>query len=174
MRKEELQIKTAILIKIYCKNDKIMIKSRKEVPHMKKSKIGLRIVSMALTLSLVLTAVPLESVSAKETEHEQLTDSSELWIPEHEPPLPNTEGDLPWEELATAVLPDADKSEVISDDLIAERDHVNRLWKQEEDLNTIIFQNRDGTKTMYWFDQPVKYVDENGEVKDKKNELTEQ
>ena len=141
---------------------------------MKKSKIGLRIVSMALTLSLVLTAVPLESVSAKEAEHEQLTDSSELWTPEQESPLPNTEGDLPWEELKTAVLPDADKPEVIGDDLIAERDHVNRLWEQEEDLNTIIFQNRDGTKTMYWFDQPVKYVDENGEVKDKKNELTEQ
>ena len=174
MRKEELQIKTAILIKIYCKNDKIMIKSRKEVPHMKKSKMGLRIVSMALALSIILTAIPTETVLAKEIEHEQLTDSSELWIPEHEPPLPNTEGDLPWEELATAVLPDADKSEVISDDLIAERDHVNRLWEQEEDLNTIIFQNRDGTKTMYWFDQPVKYVDENGEVKDKKNELTEQ
>lgn len=141
---------------------------------MKKSKMGLRIVSMALALSLTLTAVPPDTVFAQEIEHEQLTDSSELWIPEQEPPLPNTEGDLSWEELATAVLPDADKSEVISDELIAERDHVNRLWEQEEDLNTIIFQNRDGTKTMYWFDQPVKYVDENGEVKDKKNELTEQ
>lgn len=140
---------------------------------MKRSKIGLRIVAMALTLSLVLTAVPIETVLAQETEHEQLTDSSELWTPEQESPLPNTEGDLPWEELATAVLSDADKSEVISDELIAERDHVNRLWEQEDDLNTIIFQNRDGTKTMYWFDQPVKYVDENGEVKDKNNELTE-
>ncbi len=140
---------------------------------MKRSKIGLRIVAMALTLSLVLTAVPIETVLAQETEHEQLTDSSELWTPEQESPLPNTEGDLPWEELATAVLSDADKSEVISDELIAERDHVNRLWAQEDDLNTIIFQNRDGTKTMYWFDQPVKYVDENGEVKDKNNELTE-
>ena len=32
---------------------------------------------------------------------------------------------------------------------IEERGHVNRLWEQEEDLNTVIFQNRDGTKTMY-------------------------
>ena len=40
--------------------------------------------------------------------------------------------------------------------------HVKRFRAQETDLNSIIFQNRDGTKTMYYFAYPVKYTDELG------------
>ena len=39
------------------------------------------------------------------------------------------------------------------------------------DLNTVVFQNRDGTKTMYQYGSPVKYVDETGQVRDKRNTL---
>ena len=50
------------------------------------------------------------------------------------------------EELATAQLPPEDIPEMVTDAQIAEKEHVNRLWEQEEDLNTVIFQNRDGSK----------------------------
>lgn len=76
------------------------------------------------------------------------------------------------EELATAQLPPEDIPEMVTDAQIAEKEHVNRLWEQEEDLNTVIFQNRDGSKTLYYFDYAVKYVDENGVVRDKKNLLS--
>ena len=49
--------------------------------------------------------------------------------------------------------------------------HVHRLREQESDLSTVIFQNRDGTKTMYCFDELVKYRDANGQVQDKDNSL---
>lgn len=44
--------------------------------------------------------------------------------------------------------------------------HVARV-PAEEDLNTIVYRNLDGTKTAYFFDYNVKYVDENGQTKDK-------
>ena len=47
------------------------------------------------------------------------------------------------------------------------------MWEQEEDLNSIVFQNRDGTKTMYYYPDAVKYVDSDGLVRDKSNLLTE-
>ena len=141
---------------------------------MKKRRKKLKIVSFLLSISLLVTAFTPFTVFAEEPSHEQLTDSSQLWTPEHQEPLPNTEGDLPLEELETAVLTDEDKPEIISEDAITEKGHVNRLWEQESDLNTIIFQNRDGKKTMYYFTEPVKYKDKDGNIKDKKNKLTEQ
>lgn len=44
--------------------------------------------------------------------------------------------------------------------------HVARVYA-EEDLNSIVYRNTDGTKTAYFFDYNVKYVDENGVTKDK-------
>ncbi len=40
-----------------------------------------------------------------------------------------------------------------------------RLKDKEEDLNTFVFQNADGTETMITYDYPVKYVDD-GHIKD--------
>ncbi|MBE6947797.1 MAG: DNRLRE domain-containing protein [Ruminococcaceae bacterium] len=45
--------------------------------------------------------------------------------------------------------------------------HIARLYEDEgTDLNKVIFLNIDGTKTMYTFDFPVKYVDDNGIIQD--------
>ena len=111
--------------------------------------------SMAILLSLSL-AIGMFSgigVSAEETaETREEQEIQELWTPEKEAEEAlNTAGDLSLEELATAELSEADIPEVVSAAEIEERGHVNRLWEQEEDLNTVIFQNRDGTKTMYYF-----------------------
>lgn len=52
-----------------------------------------------------------------------------------------------------------------------QKGHVNRLKSAEKNLNTVVFQNKDGTETTYIFIRPVKYVDENGEVKDKSDKI---
>lgn len=86
--------------------------------------------------------------------------------------LLNYTGELSLEELETAELPADDIPEVFSDALVSQNNHVNRLRLLEQDLNTVIFQNRDGTNSVYLFSTPVKYVDDNGNVKDKSNSLT--
>ena len=44
--------------------------------------------------------------------------------------------------------------------------HVERL-ESEEELDTLVFRNQDGTYTTYLFDLPIKYVAENGSVQEK-------
>ncbi len=52
-----------------------------------------------------------------------------------------------------------------------ERGHVERLREEETDLFSAIFLNEDGSKTMYMFASPIKYVSASGEVKDKRVDL---
>ena len=127
----------------------------------------------ALSLCLAVGTFGGIPVSAQEEVAPQETPqlSEERWTPDEaeQARLQSTAGDMSLAELATAVLPEADKPELVSEAAIAEKGHVNRLHEQETDLNTVIFQNRDGTKTLYYFAQPVKYVDETGQVRDKNN-----
>ncbi len=138
-----------------------------------KTKRFAKLISIVLALSIILGTLPIVSVSAQEVAGEELTKESELWVPENDSSALSTEGDLSLQELETAVLSAEDKPEIVSQAAIDEKQHVNRLWKQEADLNSIIFQNKDGTKTMYYFEEAVKYVDKNGKVKDKKNTISE-
>ncbi len=57
------------------------------------------------------------------------------------------------------------------DDLIS-RGHVERLKDEETDMYSVIFRNADGSKTLYMFAQPVKYVASNGEIRNKSTEIT--
>ena len=72
------------------------------------------------------------------------------------------EGDLDLLTLKTAELDPSEKPEIISASLIEEKQHVNRLYEQEPDVFTIMFQNRDGGKTVYVFSHPVKTVSPSG------------
>ena len=122
----------------------------------------------------MLSAFPNLPVFAQESSSkEKLTEKGELWQPESNPNALNFEGDLSIEELQSAKLNDEDMPEIVGQDNIEEKGHVNRLWEQEEDLNSIVFQNRDGTKTMYYYNYPVKYKDANGKIKDKSNKITQ-
>ena len=135
-------------------------------------KLRLRGMATLLAFSLLITAMPPMTSLAKEVAPEEKQTTHEMWSPE-EIQLPNTEGDLPLEELGTAELLPEDTPEIVSAKDIENKGHVNRLWEQESNLNTIVFQNRDGTKTAYHYSDPVKYTDKNGKVKDKKNKLSE-
>ncbi len=135
-----------------------------------------RVRSLVIALSLALSIGMLNPIAlAEELNPDEVSGTEEitLWEPETEEPILNTEGDLSLNELANRILPVEDAPEVVSAEAIEENGHVNRLWAQETDLNTIIFQNKDGTKTMYYFAYPVKYVDEDSIIHDKKNDVTE-
>ena len=49
-------------------------------------------------------------------------------------------------------------------------DHVARL-PQEETLDSYVFLNQDGTRSVYYMGRPVKYVDENGTIHEKDTTL---
>lgn len=64
-------------------------------------------------------------------------------------------------------LAESDVPDIIGYNEAIKKDHVSRLYSDEGDnLNKVVFLNLDGTKTMYLFDFPVKYVDTNGEIQD--------
>ena len=136
---------------------------------MKKRK-SLRALSVLMALVMSFSAVqslPVAAAQAAENEPntQEVQQDNELEF------LP---GDLTEKELQTAKLTESDTPEVVDDALIQKNEHVNRLWEQEDALNTIVFQNKNGSKTMYVYAAPVKYKDKTGKVKDKKNKLSEQ
>ncbi len=58
-------------------------------------------------------------------------------------------------------------------DMVEDEGHVQRLYA-EESLDTLVFRNRDGTKTTYFFAEDIKFTDDEGyvEVKDISLEYT--
>lgn len=70
-------------------------------------------------------------------------------------------------ELDEDTVPDA-----VGIETAKERVHIRRLYDEEPDLNTVIFENPDGSRTMYVFDYPVKYIADDGSVKDISLEIT--
>ena len=62
-------------------------------------------------------------------------------------------------------------TELISEENMDEYGHVARVFAAEGDMNEICILNEDGSNSVYIFDYPVKYVDEDGIIKDKSNKL---
>ena len=81
---------------------------------------------IVLVLSLMLSAFPSISVFAQEASNkEKLTEKGELWQPESNSNALNFEGDLSIEELQSAKLSDEDTPEIVGQDNIEEKGHVN-------------------------------------------------
>jgi len=119
----------------------------------------LKFISTVLVLSICLTILPSFPALAQESFAQTTVSPDTL--------------EIALQMLETPRLPEEDKPEAVASYLVEQKGHVVRLREKEEDLNTVIFQNRDGNKTMYHFDQPVKYVDKNGNIKDKKTTVTD-
>lgn len=135
---------------------------------------ALRYTSAALCISLLtgmFGGLDLKADEGIPSEKETHSLSHEAWVPRDAEPAWRYEGDLSQSELATAVLSENDIPECIDPSLASEKQHVKRLYAQETDFYTVIFQNRDGSKTMYSFNEPVKFKDKAGVVRDKSNAL---
>ena len=117
----------------------------------KNSKQLYKLVSLLLVIAL-LCQFPLNTIAIGDNETE-ITSVSETPVLE--------------ETVDNEVIPLVSAAEVpnfISQAQIEEHGHISRL-SDEETLNTLVYLNRDGTKTKYIMDYPVKYVDENGNMK---------
>lgn len=140
-----------------------------KVKHKKQS---FRALSLLLSASLLAGMAGAFPVSAQE----ELTtyipaEEADTWSPRENAAARSAAGDLTPSQLATARLSEDELPAGMSLAEAQSLQHVHRLREQESDLSTVIFQNRDGTKTMYCFDEPVKYRDANGQVQDKDNSL---
>ncbi|MGM9646754.1 MAG: Ig-like domain-containing protein [Eubacteriales bacterium] len=49
---------------------------------------------------------------------------------------------------------------------------IGRVKDAERDLHSVVFANADGGLTLYYYNEPVKYVDEDGNIRDKSNKLS--
>lgn len=72
---------------------------------------------------------------------------------------------------ATARAPSETAAEFELPDIIGEAEaeenlYVGRVKSEEKDLYTFVFANNDGTKTMRVYSHPVKYVSDDGSVRD--------
>ena len=56
--------------------------------------------------------------------------------------------------------------DIVGTEKALEAGHIERMYEDEQNLYSVIFRNDDGTKTAYYYDHPVKYVDADGSVKD--------
>lgn len=73
----------------------------------------------------------------------------------------------------TTSLIESQMPNVVSLDGDIELKHIRRISSSEKSLNEICFENVDGSITSYTFNYPVKYLDKQGNVVDKSNEITE-
>lgn len=140
----------------------------------------LRVISMILCIAMMAMSIPMTvtalddpstteeapaSTVATATDAPKAPEST--WTPTIvEETLPGI-GEKTIAELQTMRVEDVELPETITLETARQKGHVNRLYEQETDLQTVIFQNQSGNMTAYIYDRPVKYIDANGTVRDK-------
>ena len=73
---------------------------------------------------------------------------------------------------STTAIEQSIPTDLISEEEIEANGHIARIYAAESDMNEICILNEDGSNSVYFFDYPVKYVDEHdGKIKDKSNKL---
>lgn len=74
-------------------------------------------------------------------------------------------------ESITSVLSENDIPECLSLEGSENSKFAARLYEKETALDTVLFANKDGSETVYIFNEDVKYIDESGNIADKSNKL---
>lgn len=120
-----------------------------------------KFIAMLLVLSLILTGFPGTAVWAQAGGADQ-TEQAAAALSEQ--PVSQAQ---PAQEAETFQL-DADCKllNYVHAEVFAQNDHVARM-KEEETLSSYVFQNRDGSRTAYFLDDNVKFVDTDGITKEK-------
>ncbi len=129
--------------------------------------------SSLLAISLLLTSITAYAEDNAQTSNETGITEEDIAQADRDLMKDLLPGDLSLVELSDKELDDYEIPEVVSKKDIIQNRNVNRLFAQETDDYSIVFQNKDGSKTMYCFNEPVKYIDENGTVCDKSTKLSE-
>lgn len=74
-------------------------------------------------------------------------------------------------ESASSVLSKNDIPECLSLEASENSKFAARLYEKETALDTVLFANKDGSETVYIFNEDVKYANESGKIVDKSNKL---
>lgn len=74
-------------------------------------------------------------------------------------------------EAISSVLSEKDIPECLALEVSKNNKFAARLYDKETALDTVLFANKDGSETVYIFNEDVKYIDENGMIADKSNKL---
>lgn len=73
----------------------------------------------------------------------------------------------------TKILADNELAEALIERGVVNQIHTERLYDKEDDLNTLVYLDNDGGETAYIFNEAVKYVDSNNNIKDKSNVISD-
>jgi RHS repeat-associated protein len=103
---------------------------------------SVKLISVLLTLATLIVSLPL-TVFAQQNE-----------------PVEQIVQELP-------ALEQNDVPEQLNYEELVEQGYIQRLYNEEQDLYSYLFGNEDGTKTRFYYQYPVKYIDENGIIRDK-------
>lgn len=116
----------------------------------------LKWLSMLSALALMLNAAALCLPAAASDIADLGVSSQDLTVSDELPfTLPQLPGDIAPEDMAEAELDMSTVPAVITAADIEREGHVKRLYEQEGDVYTVVFQNRDLSKTTYIFPFPV-------------------
>lgn len=121
-----------------------------------KKQCTLKAIAVLLIFSICISLLP-SSVFAVSylSESEKITTVDEVYT-----------NDVVGENIG-GTLAEADVPEIIGYQEAIAQNHIARLYEDEgTDLNKVVFLNADGSKTMYLFDFPVKYIDGDGNIRD--------
>lgn len=121
-----------------------------------------RILSVLLAVCTVLTALCIPPAPAVAQSTEPLA-SAQI---EEAITLPVEEEPITLETLTE----DCKILQYVDEEAFAAADHAFRLPYLEE-LDTYVFQNTDGTRSIYYLYENVKYIDEQGNIREKDNTL---
>ncbi len=118
--------------------------------------------SFLLVLTLLLSAVSVLPFNTASAQEEDTTLKTDTYLPEEEytEEIYEGTGSLEYAFDGTFIR------DYVDNETLDEAGHVARI-NEEEELNTYVFLNRDGTKSVYYMDDNVRYVDENGETVEK-------
>ncbi len=75
-------------------------------------------------------------------------------------------------ELKNMTLARTDIPEGLNSQNIESSGAVVRLRNEESDLHTAVFQHNDGKYSMYISSEPIKYIDENGNIRDRSSTIS--
>ena len=103
-----------------------------------------QIVTISITMTLLVSCVNFNNVSVYANEiNEDINVKNEV--------ITLSKNDVP---------------DVMTYDAALKSKHIKRERKKENGLNEIVFQNQDGSHTLYVYDQNVKFIDDDGNIKD--------
>lgn len=121
---------------------------------MKKQNLR-RSIALLLILSIAFSAFPISALAASVKDFPTDTSVDTLTVQ----PAASTDLHL---SLDSAEVP-----EIIGYQQAVSQNHVQRLYEEEGDeLDKVVFLNADGSRTMYYFGFPVKYLNESGDIQD--------